>query len=286
MLSNIDMSFTLVLAAFFGLVIGSFLNVVIVRLPKIMQLEFEQCIAEHVGENNNDLPSTSQQFNLLWPASHCPQCKTPLRFWQNIPLLSYLWQRGRCTACQSKISVRYPLVECVTAIFSVFAVIHFGAQLSTLYILLFAYLSIALAFIDWDTQLLPDSLTYSLLWLGLIFNLDGGFTSLHSAVLGAVAGYLALWSIYWLFKLTTGKEGMGYGDFKLLAALGAWFGWQALVPGVLVAASIGLLMSVLMMLLIKHDHRQPIPFGPALVVSGFCLLFAKQTLVGWVLPSI
>ena len=253
----------------FSLLIGSFLNVVIHRLPKMMESEWDAQCAELRGE---PVPK-SPPYNLLFPRSACPQCGHQITALENIPLLSWLWLRGRCSSCGTQISARYPLVELLTALLSAAAAWKWGVSIQTLGALFLVWTLIALAFIDLDTTLLPDSLTLPLLWLGLLFNLGGHFASLPDAVIGAIAGYGVLWSVYWLFKLATGKEGMGYGDFKLLAAICAWLGWQMLPVTLLLSSVVGAAIGIAMILLVKHDRRVPIPFGPYLAGGGLVALF-------------
>jgi len=252
-----------------GLLVGSFLNVVIHRLPKMMEAEWQAQCAELRGETAPEIP----RYNLWTPRSACPHCGHAITALENIPVLSWLWLRGRCSGCGAPISVRYPLVELLTAALSAAVAWKWGASIETAGALLLAWTLVALAFIDLDTTLLPDSLTLPLVWLGLLFNLGGHFASLPDAVIGAIAGYLVLWSVYWLFKLVTGKEGMGFGDFKLLAALGAWLGWQLLPITILLSSVVGAAVGIAMILLIKHDRRVPIPFGPYLAGGGVVALF-------------
>jgi leader peptidase (prepilin peptidase)/N-methyltransferase len=253
----------------FSLLVGSFLNVVIHRLPKIMEAEWHVQCAELRGET---MPEAAP-YNLAVPRSACPQCGHQITALENIPLLSWLWLRGRCSSCRTPISARYPLVELLTALLSAAAAWKWGVSVPTVGALLLIWTLIILAFIDLDTTLLPDSLTLPLLWLGLLFNLGGYFASLPDAVIGAMVGYLVLWSVYWLFKLVTGKEGMGYGDFKLLAAIGAWLGWQMLPVTLLLSSVVGAAIGIAMIVLVKHDRRVPIPFGPYLAGGGLVALF-------------
>ncbi|MFA7666559.1 MAG: A24 family peptidase [Burkholderiaceae bacterium] len=262
------------LAALFGLMVGSFLNVVIYRLPKMMELEWEDQAAELRGETPPERPP----FNLMVPRSRCPRCSHPLGALENVPLLSWLAQRGRCKACASPIPARYPLVELGTALLTGLAVWQFGAGWAGLGAVLLGFALVTLTFIDLDTQLLPDSLTLPLLWLGLLFNLWGVFAPLPEAVIGAMAGYLVLWSVYWLFRLATGKEGMGFGDFKLLAALGAWFGWTALPAIILLASLVGSAVGIALILFGGHRREQPIPFGPYLAGAGLLALYFREPL--------
>ena len=259
--------------AILGLLVGSFLNVVIHRLPKMLEQEWrEQCSAM----NQESMPPAAP-YNLVVPRSACPSCGHPISAWENIPLLSWLALRGRCAHCKAPISPRYPVVEATTGLLSGLVAWHFGFGLAALAALLFTWSLIALTFIDFDTQLLPDSITQPLIWLGLLFNLGGLFTTLNEALVGAVAGYLALWSIYWLFKLVAKKEGMGYGDFKLLAAIGAWLGWQMLPLVILLSSLVGAVVGVALILFAGHGRQVPIPFGPYLAGGGvIALLWGGQ----------
>lgn len=257
-------------AVILGLLVGSFLNVVIHRLPKMMERDWQTQCAELRGET---VPEESSAENLWRPRSRCPHCGHQITALENIPVLSYLWLRGRCSGCKAGISLRYPAVELLTAVLSGIAAWKFGAGLPALGAIGLIWALIALAFIDADTQLLPDDITLPLLWVGLLLNLFGTYTSLHDAVIGATAGYLALWSVYWLFKLVTGKEGMGYGDFKLLAALGAWMGWQMLPVIILLSSVVGAVLGIALMVLARHGRGQPMPFGPYLAGAGVLALF-------------
>ncbi|MES2073101.1 MAG: A24 family peptidase [Pseudomonadota bacterium] len=259
-------------AGLFGLLIGSFLNVVIHRVPKMMQRESDNYVAVESGRE----PPHTDRYNLLAPRSACPHCGHQITALENIPVFSYLAIGGKCRQCKAPISGRYPLVEVLTGALSAFLVWHFGSGPAGLASLPFAYLLIAMTFIDADTQLLPDDLTYPLLWCGLLLNLYGVFVPLQDAVIGAAAGYLVLWAIYWLFKLTTGKEGMGYGDFKLLAALGAWMGWSMLPIIILLSSIVGAIVGISLMVLTRRGKDHPIPFGPYLAVAGLiALLWGK-----------
>ncbi|MFZ6843940.1 prepilin peptidase [Undibacterium sp. RuTC16W] len=257
-----------------GLLIGSFLNVVIHRIPKMMQRESDNYVA---GESGHELPYTDR-YNLMVPRSACPHCGHQITAMENIPVFSYIAIGGKCTACKAPISIRYPLVELLTGTLSAYLIWHFGSGVAGLGAVLFAWFLIAMTFIDADTQLLPDDLTLPLLWLGLLINLHGTFTSVHDAVIGAVTGYLVLWSIYWLFKLVTGKEGMGYGDFKLLAALGAWMGWAMLPVIILLSSVVGAIVGLSMIALAKMGKNNPIPFGPYLAAAGLIALIWGKTL--------
>jgi leader peptidase (prepilin peptidase)/N-methyltransferase len=264
--------------AVLGLMVGSFLNVVIYRLPKMMELGWRQQCAELRGEE----PATAPAYNLLVPRSACPHCNHAIGAWENIPVISYLLLRGKCKGCGAAISPRYPIIEAVSGILCAYAAWHFGFGVAAAGALLFIWALIALTAIDFDTQLLPDDITLPLLWLGLLFNLFGVFAGLHSAVLGAIFGYLALWGVYWLFKLVTGKEGMGYGDFKLLAALGAWMGWQMLPLIIILSSLVGAVVGITLIVVAKHGRSVPIPFGPYLAGGGLIALFwGKQLTQGY-----
>ena len=267
----------IVAAAVFGLAIGSFLNVVIHRLPRMMENEWRAQCAEFEGKE----PPDAGRYNLLVPRSQCPSCQTPIRARDNIPVLSWLLLGGKCAQCKAKISPRYPIVEVLTACLSALVAWKFGLGWATVAALVLTWTLIALVFIDADTTLLPDDLTLPLLWLGLLAHLFGLFpgVTMRDAVIGAIAGYLVLWTVYWLFKLATGKEGMGYGDFKLLAALGAWLGWQMLLPIILASATVGALTGIALIVLRRHDRGIPIPFGPFLAAAGWLALMWGP---GWV----
>ena len=257
-----------------GLLIGSFLNVVIYRLPIMMQRESDNYVAH---ESGRELPHP-ERFNLILPRSACPHCGHQITALENIPVISYLVIGGKCTGCKAPISKRYPAIEAITGILSAFVIWHFGSGLAGLSAMIFVWFLIAMTFIDADTQLLPDDLTLPLLWLGLIINLYSTHASLENAVIGAAVGYLSLWSIYWLFKLATGKEGMGYGDFKLLAALGAWMGWSMLPLIILLSSAVGATIGILMIVLGKLGKGKPIPFGPYLAIAGLVALVWGKTM--------
>jgi leader peptidase (prepilin peptidase)/N-methyltransferase len=251
-----------------GLLIGSFLNVVIYRLPKIMQRQEDNYYADEKG-----LPQPhTDRYNLVLPRSACPHCGHKITALENIPVVSYLLLGGKCKSCKAKISVRYPLIELFTAALSAGMVWHFGSGIAGMAAVVFAWLLVAMTFIDIDTQLLPDDMTLGLLWIGLLLNINATFAPLQDAVIGAVAGYLALWSVYWAFKLITGKEGMGYGDFKLLAALGAWMGWGMLPVVILLSSLVGSVIGVTMIVLSKLGWETQIPFGPYLAGAGLIAL--------------
>lgn len=292
--------------AILGLMVGSFLNVVIYRLPKMLELGWQQQCAELAQMNadkaghssSSDVHDPDRQrdnaalvsahaedgqtaappYNLVVPRSACPHCNHPISAWENIPIVSYLILRGKCKECGAAISARYPIIEGISGLLCAYAAWHFGFGLAAAGALLLIWALLALTAIDFDTQLLPDDITLPLIWTGLLFNLFDVFTNLPSAVLGAVFGYLALWSVYWLFKLVTGKEGMGYGDFKLLAALGAWLGWQMLPLIILLSSLVGALVGIILIVAAKHGRDIPIPFGPYLAGGGLIALFWGQLL--------
>lgn len=264
-----DPAFWTIAAGLVGLAVGSFLNVVIHRLPKMMERGWLAECAELRGEP----PPATEKFSLATPRSRCPHCGHGITASENIPILSYLYLRGRCRGCRGRISPRYPLVEALSGLLSGYAVWRFGPGWAGAGAVLFVWGMIALTFIDFDTQLLPDSITLPLLWLGLLINLAGTFTDLRSAVIGAAAGYLFLWAVYWGFKLATGKEGMGYGDFKLLAAVGAWLGWQMLPLTILASSMVGAAVGIALIAFARHGRNIPIPFGPYLAAAAVIALF-------------
>ncbi|MGJ7521936.1 prepilin peptidase [Variovorax sp. LT1P1] len=269
------------LAGVLGLLIGSFLNVVIYRLPKMLERQWAGDCAALDGSTPDAPEAPAEAFNLMVPHSRCQQCGHAIRWYENVPVLSYLLLRGRCSSCKTRISPRYPIVELVTGLLFAWCVWRMPGQWAALAWCGFSAALLTLALIDWDTTLLPDDITLPLLWAGLLAALLG-FTgvSLTNAVLGAVAGYLSLWSIYWLFKLTTGKEGMGYGDFKLFAAFGAWFGWQALVPIILMASVIGVIVGLALKFNNGLREGGYVPFGPFLAGAGFtAMLFGADTIL-------
>jgi len=270
-------SLAIATAAVIGLLVGSFLNVVIHRVPIMMEHEWANQAAELRGER----PPHTERFDLLAPRSRCPSCGHRIRATENIPVVSWLLQRGKCRGCGTAISVRYPVVETLTAALCALAIGVHGPTAAGLGAAIFSCVMVALAFIDLDTQLLPDSITLPLLWLGLLFNLWGVFAPLQEAVVGAMAGYLALWSVYWLFRLVTGKEGMGFGDFKLLAAIGAWFGWTALPAVILLASVVGAVVGIGLMVFARHGRETPIPFGPYLAGAGLLALYLREPLAAF-----
>jgi leader peptidase (prepilin peptidase)/N-methyltransferase len=274
------------LATVLGLLVGSFLNVVIYRLPIMLQRDWRAQCHEFL-EIENATPDTNEStakfttFNLQKPDSHCPVCNHKIRAWENIPVLSYLALRGKCSDCKTKISLRYPAVELVTGVLSGLVAATYGPTLLTLALLVFTWCLVSLTLIDFDHQLLPDDITIPLLWLGLLVNtLDLGMgVSAADGIIGAMAGYLVLWGFYWAFKLATGKEGMGYGDFKLLAALGAWMGWQSLLPIIILSSLVGAVFGLGMILLLGRDKSIPMPFGPYLAGAGFLMLIWGPELI-------
>jgi leader peptidase (prepilin peptidase)/N-methyltransferase len=268
-----DLAISLI-AALFGLLIGSFLNVVIHRLPKMMQRESDNYCAVEAGKEEVHI----ERYNLMVPRSACPHCHHQITALENIPVVSYLVLRGKCSNCKAPISPRYPAIELLTGVLSALLVWKLGTGWQGLGGLFFLYSLIAMTFIDADTQLLPDDLTYPLIWAGLLINVNGTYVSLHDAVIGAAAGYLALWSIYWVYKLVRGREGMGYGDFKLLAALGAWMGWTTLPAIVLMASLVGSVVGVALMVANRRGFDYQIPFGPYLAAAGLITFLYREPL--------
>jgi leader peptidase (prepilin peptidase)/N-methyltransferase len=264
---------------FFGLAIGSFLNVVIYRIPAMIEREERAYCSELLS----GAPAPEEApFNLVTPNSRCPGCGHAIRAWENIPVVSYLVLRGRCSACKVRISPRYPVIETVSAALAIFLGLKFGGvSVALLAALLFTWALLALTMIDFDTMLLPDAITLPLLWLGLLVNLFGVFASLEDAVIGAMAGYGVLWGVFWAFKLATGKEGMGYGDFKLLAALGAWLGWQALPMIILLSSFVGAVLGILVMYLQQRGRDIPMPFGPYLAIAGWIAMVWGGDIMDW-----
>jgi leader peptidase (prepilin peptidase)/N-methyltransferase len=308
------------LAALLGLLVGSFLNVVIHRLPRILEREWRSQAVEVIGEwaQAKDPPKglaktrdglnevrksleATPRYNLVVPRSACPACGHQVSASENIPLLSWLYLRGRCSGCGTRISARYPIVEALTGVISGYIAWRFGFSVATVAGLIFAWALIALTFIDLDTMYLPDDITLLLLWAGLLFNLSCSMSpdlfeaqrgagwpvilpaerQLAYSVIGAIAGYLFLWSVYWVFKLVTGKEGMGFGDFKLLAAIGAWFGWASLLPVILISSLVGAVVGIGLILLWKHAREKPIPFGPYLAIAGLIYMFWGRQLAAY-----
>lgn len=267
------------LSVILGLMLGSFLNVVIYRLPKMMEREWHNnCLTLQGKEVPEQTP-----LSLSLPHSSCPKCNHSITALENIPIISYLFLGGKCKCCKTKISMRYPLVEALTGALLGLIAYQFGYTYTTLFAWIFTLALITLTFIDYDTQLLPDDITLPLLWTGLLFNLNGGFTDLKSAVIGAMIGYLILWSIYWLFKIVTKKEGMGYGDFKLLAAIGAWFGWQLIPAVILLSSVLGAVIGIALIAFKGKSSQTAIPFGPFLALGGIAALFFGQQLASFYL---
>jgi len=258
------------LAVFTGLAVGSFLNVVILRLPRMMERGWrKECrLLLEIGEE----PEDKQKFNLNTPPSHCPVCGHSITVLENIPVLSYLFLGGKCSSCGTHISLRYPVVETFSAIVTLLVAMHFGITLQALLAALLSWSLIALAGIDLDHQLLPDSITLPFLWLGILANMSGLFTDINSSLFGVMAGYLSLWTVYMIFKLLTGKEGMGYGDFKLLAMLGGWMGWQMLPLIIILSSAVGAVVGTGLIIFKNHGRSQPIPFGPYLAAAGWLAL--------------
>jgi len=269
----------LVTVGFIGLCVGSFLNVLVHRLPRMMEAQWRADCAELRGEE----PAAQEPYNLFKPDSRCPSCNTPILPRHNVPVLSWLALRGKCAACAAPISARYPAIEALTAIASVLLAWKFGWSMQLAGALAFTWALLALTFIDLDTQLLPDDITFPLLWTGLLFNIAATFSTLTAAVLGAAGGYLLLWSVYWAFRLLAKKEGMGYGDFKLLAAIGAWVGWQVLPFVVLVAALLGTIIGAWVLWRSRQGRDTRIPFGPYLAVGGLAgLLWGREAVIAWI----
>ncbi|MGB4343975.1 MAG: A24 family peptidase [Moraxellaceae bacterium] len=264
-----------------GLCVGSFLNVVIHRLPLMMERQWRQEATELLADGAEPVAAPPDKFNLMVPRSRCPTCGHQITALENIPLVSWLVLKGRCSSCKSPISPRYPMVELATALLSLLVFMMFGPTVKTLVALPMTWALISLTMIDFDTQLLPDDITLPLLWAGLLVNMNGVFVPLPQAVIGAMAGYLVLWSVYWLFKLVTGKEGMGYGDFKLLAALGAWLGWTMVPLIVLLSSVVGAVIGVAYLAIRKESA--PFAFGPYIAIAGFIALLWGQPLLHWYL---
>ncbi|MBT1443999.1 A24 family peptidase [Shewanella sp. JM162201] len=293
-------SWLFVLLSFiFAATIGSFLNVVIHRLPVMMKREWQaECNAfieeyrpdvfKQIGAKALEAPIDNYppRYNLIVPTSACPKCGASIKPWHNIPVLGWVMLGGKCAACKNPISARYPIIEALTGAMVATLAWHFGPTAQFAAAALLSFGLIAMSGIDLDEMLLPDSLTLPLLWLGLILNFNGIFTNLNDALIGAIAGYLSLWSVYWLFKLTTGKEGMGYGDFKLMALLGAWFGWQMLPLIILLSSLVGAIVGISMMIFKRHQREKPIPFGPYIAAAGWIALIWGEDIVSWYLGTL
>ena len=262
-----------------GLAVGSFLNVVIYRLPLMLENDWRQQCEEFLQLKET---TDSEKITLSSPASSCPVCQHKIRFWENIPVVSYLLLKGQCSSCSNPISIQYPIVETVTAILSVVVAVHFGVSWQTVAALFLTWALVSLTMIDFHKQLLPDNITLPLLSLGVIAGIFGLFTDLQSSVIGAMAGYMILWTVFHTFKIVTGKEGMGYGDFKLLAALGAWMGWEYLPQIIILSSLVGAIIGISMLVVLKHDKNIPIPFGPYLAIAGWiALIWGEQINTSW-----
>jgi len=285
--------------ALFSLLIGSFLNVVIYRLPKMMEQgwykECREFLADELADNKQKPdqkneqkaePEDEQEITLSKPASTCPKCGHLIRFYENIPVLSWVFLRGKCSQCKNKISARYPFIELATAILSTVIAVNFGVTTTTLFIILLTYALITLTMIDYDHMLLPDQITLPFLWLGLLVNINGAIVPLQDAVIGAAVGYMSLYSIFWGFKLLTGKEGMGFGDFKLVALFGAWIGWQLLPILILMASAVGAIIGISLMMFKNHQREQAIPFGPYLAIAGWITMIWGNNIWSWYLSTL
>lgn len=276
-LALLPIEFLLAIAFLFGSIVGSFLNVVIYRFPKILAQTWSQDCRTYLKLDPPTAPE--KKLSLLWPSSTCPNCNNSIRPWHNLPILGYLLLKGRCKDCSEKISPRYPIVELISGLLSVLIIWKLGATIQGLLALGITWTLIALTGIDFDEHLLPDSITMPLLWAGLIANSFGVFTNLNSALWGAILGYLSLWSVYWIFKLVTGKEGMGFGDFKLLAALGAWLGWAYIPTIILLSSVVGLIFAIAFMIFSGNKKGAPIAFGPYLSIAGWACLFIGPSIL-------
>lgn len=276
-----------VFVAIFSLLIGSFLNVVVYRLPKMMHNEWYLECREFLSEEVKDIkPKKIEGLSLSKPDSTCPKCAHKIRFYENIPVISWLFLKGKCSQCTNSISIRYPIVEATTALLSVIVALHSGVSIQTVLVILLTWGLICLTLIDLDHMLLPDQIVMPLLWLGLLVNIDGTFVPLTDAVIGAAVGYMSLFSVFWLFKLLTGKEGMGHGDFKLFALFGAWIGWQLLPVLILMASVVGAIIGISLMVFKNHQREQAIPFGPYLAVAGWITLLWGNSIWTWYLTQI
>jgi leader peptidase (prepilin peptidase)/N-methyltransferase len=280
-------SFFYLSVALLSLSIGSFLNVVIYRLPKMMERIWYNDCREFLSDELKEVKAKElPTMTLSRPSSSCPNCQHKIHFYENIPLLSWLALRGKCSQCKHPISIRYPLVELITALLSLVIAFHYGVSIQTFYALILTWGLVALTLIDYDHMLLPDQITLPLLWLGLLININGAFVPLSDAVIGAAAGYMSLFCVFWIFKLITGKDGMGFGDFKLLAVFGAWAGWQLLPILILMASVVGAIVGITLMLFKNHQRDQGIPFGPYLAVAGWITLLWGNSIWSWYLSSI
>lgn len=270
--------------ALLSLCIGSFLNVVIYRLPKMMEYTWYHECRDFLSDEVKDIkPKEMQEITLSKPDSTCPSCGHKIRYYENIPVLSWLFLRGKCSQCKTKISARYPIIEATTAVLSLVIAQHFAVSAQTFWLLILTWCLIALTMIDFDHMLLPDQITLPLLWLGLLLNINETFIPLQDAVIGAAAGYMSLFSVFWLFKLLTGKEGMGFGDFKLLAVFGAWAGWQLLPLLILMASVVGAIIGIALMVFNNHKREQAIPFGPYIAIAGWITILWGESIWSWYL---
>ena len=288
MLQDIILAFEAYPAFFYAVVIimslmvGSFLNVVVYRLPKMMEKSWYQDCREFLAEEVAKIPAKEfPELTLSKPASSCPYCSHKIRFYENIPVISWLFLGGKCSHCKNKISIRYPLVEATTAILSAIVALHYGITFNTLFALLLTWCLISLTLIDLEHMILPDQITLPLIWLGLLLNINATFVPLQDAVIGAIAGYMSLFTVFWLFKLLTGKEGMGFGDFKLFALFGAWIGWQLLPILILMASVVGAIVGVSLMIFKNHQREQAIPFGPYLAIAGWITMLWGENIWQW-----
>ncbi|WP_448548915.1 prepilin peptidase [Thalassotalea fusca] len=288
MLSDLTLSFEqyplffYLTVLFVSLAIGSFLNVVILRFPKMLHQGWYNECREFLADEIKDIPAKEQsEITLSKPSSTCPKCGHRIRFYENIPVVSWLALRGKCSQCKNQISVRYPMIETVTALLSLVVATEYGVTMDTCFVLILTWGLVALTMIDFDHMLLPDQITLPLLWLGLLININGLIVPLDQAVIGAAVGYMSLYSVFWLFKLLTGKEGMGHGDFKLVAVFGAWMGWQLLPLLILMASAVGAIVGISLMVFKGHKRGQAIPFGPYLAVAGWITLLWGQRIWDW-----
>lgn len=287
-----DLALFVALAIIIGLLVGSFLNVVIYRLPVMFKREWRQDCCTYLKENYHAKiqleteKEPAEPFNLVKPDSTCPNCGHQIRAWENIPIISYIFLKAKCSNCQTPISFRYPFIELLSAVLSAACAWHFGFSVAGISAIFLSWALITLAWIDYDTQYLPDQIIFPFLWLGLILNLNNTFTDINSAIIGAVAGYLALWSVHHVFKLVTKKEGMGYGDFKLLALFGAWLGWQYLPQIIILSSLVGSIIGISLIIFKNHQRQTPIPFGPYLAIAGWIALLwgneINQSYLNWI----
>lgn len=287
-----DLALFVALTIIIGLLVGSFLNVVIYRLPVMFKREWRQDCCTYLKENYHAKiqletgKEPAEPFNLVKPDSTCPHCGHQIRAWENIPIISYIFLKAKCSNCRAPISFRYPFIELLSAVLSAACAWHFGFSVAGISAIFLSWALITLAWIDYDTQYLPDQIIFPFLWLGLILNLNNTFTDINSAIIGAVAGYLTLWSVHHVFKLVTKKEGMGYGDFKLLALFGAWLGWQFLPQIIILSSLVGSIIGISLIIFKNHQRQTPIPFGPYLAIAGWIALLwgneINQSYLNWI----